>query len=207
MKYQYQDSVTKKWIDVCKLQCANCKYTIPSTGRKCTRRVCIGLPYCFQHRKITLGVSIVDPSSNTHRLYNPARPPMGSGLFATRDLKIGTKIPYEGLMIDPHAPPSTGADRVYGMEGHNMKANAGCRRGIGSIANSVRGKPHGGGYWDSKRNAEQAWEWNKRADGTRDGTKRFVIKLTHNVKKDREIMIYYGPDYWKPPATPKVRTR
>lgn len=53
----------------CRIQCMQCAATSSSTNRRCTRRVCLGLPYCFQHVRRELQLDTRDAKV---RVYDPA---------------------------------------------------------------------------------------------------------------------------------------
>ena len=130
----------------CHLSCMRCKYTIPSTHKRCARRVCVGVPYCFQH---------IRPAMNLR--YGPSTIPGIKGLFAwdasTKGagkrcvFKRGQRIAYytgERLTLaqtntryDYHTFDPTAPYAIRLSDGSVV--DAACCRGIGSLINDPKG--------------------------------------------------------------------
>ena len=80
-------STTRKFE--CELQCIQCEAT-SNRGERCARKVCMWLPFCWQHTQIHFGVR-VRPSVVL---------PGDSGLFATRSFRKHEMIvPYGGELL------------------------------------------------------------------------------------------------------------
>lgn len=105
----------------CRLHCARCTHA-KANGAACRNRVCMGTPVCWVH---------------TRQLYGA-----GKGLFTTRATAAGQWIcPYggeriSGACLDARYPGDVTAPYAVTTPG-GLTYDAACRRGIGSMANSL----------------------------------------------------------------------
>ena len=135
------------------------------------RRVCIGTKKCFTHRRRDEGLLV--KRSNLAGA--------GKGLFAT---KIGS---YRGEVISKaqlnnRYGQGQNANAPYALSARNTQRilDAGCERGILSIANSGRTRAQ-----CNARYSEQM-----KQDRT------INVFATKRINAGDEILIWYGPGYW-----------
>lgn len=170
----------------CKITCSRCEGTT-RVGTRCRRRVCIGLPLCWMHLASNLHLKIkpstIDPSMKGLFAWYPQDP--RKVLFA--------KKPPPGARKKPGRPPHkivkylgevvTDAQlrQRYGTAtapyaatlAKNVKVDAACVRGAGSLANGSK---------------------NGRANNAKFSGNNIVARK--NIKHGDEIIVAYGPGYW-----------
>lgn len=124
----------------CPVQCQRCEER-NKNGRRCRNRVCIGVPYCWQHLQ----------SVHHLRIKDSEIPGAGKGLFASDPKKPeGVTIFKKGIVVtNYHGEPISLAERQrryrdktapYGIAyNKNSNEDGACRRGVGTIANHKRG--------------------------------------------------------------------
>ena len=111
----------------CDLECRQCEASA-ADGTRCKRRVCIWLPFCWQHTRNRIHVK-VGPSKAI---------PGSTGLFATRDFAKGDMVaPYGGERMT-----ETDLRKRYGNPGEFWLApytlysvDSACTRYVASAAN------------------------------------------------------------------------
>jgi hypothetical protein len=115
---------------VCDLACAQCE-AVGLNGARCRRRVCIWLPYCWQHAKADFGVAVA-PSKVL---------PGSTGMYATRDFARNEMIvPYGGETLHERE-----VIRRYGTGPLSVgpyllgNTDSACRRYVASAANGAFG--------------------------------------------------------------------
>lgn len=166
----------------CNLKCQRCEAKT-SSGKQCTRKVCMGLTRCWSHTRSDLHLA-VKPSTI---------PNAGKGLFAIRTKKKGLSpdelkkpifktndkiAPYVAeavsrQVLDDRYAHYTSPYALSVGEGKNTRLlDAACERGIASFANS---KPA------SSSNAKF--------------TKNGNIVATKNIYDGAEIFANYGREY------------
>lgn len=148
-------------------------------GNRCKRRVCIGLPYCFQHIKIEKHLQIKTSTI----------PNSGKGLFAFSKIpnellfrKDQTIIQYYGELISEDEKEERYDDKTapYGVIiSQNEFEDAALRRGIGAIINHNTSR---------YVNARLGVCFNKNPHYV-------VIKANKNIYNGQEIFINYGDRY------------
>lgn len=195
----------------CDLQCDRpCGFPSSRANRACTRNVCVGLPYCWQHSRAVFGVEsrVVD-----------AR--IGRGLFARKPFSPRSLVcPYMAERVS-----RAELDRRYG-EGdvtapYGVRAgssttfyDAACRRGIGALANDAHGRA---GLRNNAMlkasNAELRRRWltslerrkvltdEQLAFVRRDMRRRYqtgvwVQTTGARIAPGNEILVSYGAGYW-----------
>jgi hypothetical protein len=157
----------------CSLKCIQCE-----GGRKdkkqCTRKVCIGLPVCWQHARSEYHVRV---KNGVH----------GKGLFAEKAFEEGDFIvPYFGEVIN-----AAEFERRFGYDDkaiyttylkkdeknpENDRFESGeCQRGLGSIINHSD-SPNAG-------------------IGTKGKTRRAYIFALKDIEAGKEILLNYGDEY------------
>jgi hypothetical protein len=113
-------------------------------------------------------------------------PGAGKGLFATKDFKKNATIGfYDGRRVtqatlDEHyGEKSTAPYTVKSKDG--LFLDAACARSLMSTANASR----------NLKGSNAKFSSSAMADGT------VKISATKGIKKDSEILLYYGKDYWR----------
>jgi hypothetical protein len=161
----------------CHLDCEQCDYVTP-TGQRCRRRVCVGVPTCWQHTIRKYGIK-----SSVSTI-----PGAGRGLFATRDFArwdwicpyIGENISIDclrnryGLTTAPYA-----ADALPGQV-----VDSACRRGIAALAN---GHFTQNGVSRSRRSHNAGIEWRDRTE--------IWFRASRTIRQGEEIFVHYGGTY------------
>jgi hypothetical protein len=128
---------------------------------------------CSQHTKLIYGVEVKESTN----------PEWGLGLFATRDLPEGSKIPYTAKLLS-----LSQLNALYGMAkndiglyvykfAEDLYLDAGCVRGVGSFAN----------HDPKHKNAKFAPNHRKHT---------LSIVATRNIKANEEILVSYSRNYF-----------
>lgn len=180
------------------LQCDRCQYNVTSNV-KCQRRVCIGLPYCWQHSKQMYNVRVKDSRiagkglfvETPSRLQHDVRGPV----FKKNDFIC----PYNGKRIKHNK-----LNRIYPGDcvapyawcGTRDCEDAASKRGIGSLANGE----------GPRRNRIQTnarlTQFSPKLSGKYFGSgpaprnKQVWLQATRDIYNGEEIIIEYGDDYW-----------
>ncbi len=180
----------------CPLKCQRCIYRYtpveqatrlkknPNAAPRCMRTVCVGVPYCYSHLQKAMHLKIAMSTI----------PHAGKGLFAWNPkAKNGIVFKKNDIIATYAGEIVNGAElarrydyNVYevtapyaiGSRDPKRKYDAACKRVTASLAND----PQGSRY---RSNAKYT---------------NFTppnIKATQNIKHGREIMVSYGPGYWK----------
>ena len=170
----------------CNLKCSQCTGTTRGGGR-CKNRVCQGVVLCHQHRK---SVKLKVKQSGIARA--------GKGLFAWEPsnggniFKKGETIGYyRGELISNkrmdkrygktgNAPYTVATSRSSVAGNTNKNIDAGCKRGLMSLANGSRGMS----------GANARFIDNIRPDKT------IAVKATKNIQHNKEIVLHYGKAYF-----------
>ena len=170
----------------CNLKCSQCTGTTRGGGR-CKNRVCQGVVLCHQHRK---SVKLKVKQSGIARA--------GKGLFAWEPsnggniFKKGDTIGYyRGELISNkrmdkrygktgNAPYTVATSRSSVAGNTNKNIDAGCKRGLMSLANGSRGMS----------GANARFIDNIRPDKT------IAVKATKNIQHNKEIVLHYGKAYF-----------
>lgn len=179
------------WHYECEMKSDRCT-AINDDGTRCSRRVVIGKPMCWIHSRSQMKLAVK----------NSTIPNAGKGLFAIRTKKKGlteTQLhkpvfrkneniaKYTGdVVTEAELDARYGGDvnytAPYALLMNGVIIDAGCNRGIASIANH---KP------PSQANSEF--------------TETGKIRATKNIYDGREIFVDYGPNYqFHPNVTAKV---
>lgn len=176
----------------CPLQCAQCQ-GVTSRGRQCTRRVCVGLQHCWQHRKKIPREGVDDVVGFEIRASTIQG--AGKGVFVHAPNVRGAVfsrgdvvMEYFGEQLDDQEE-----DRRYG-DGRTLGpyvgegVDAGCVRSIGGMINTVppragRGRRGGG------RNVEII--------SYTDIEGFLTVDATRNIHHGDELLMDYGLDYWE----------
>ena len=132
-KYEHSDvtrAETRKFE--CDLECRQCKCP-KKDGTRCNRKVCVWLPFCWQHMRSELGILVKD--SNVV--------PGTSGLYADRDFSNGEMVaPYGGEVLTPaeilkrYGRPSSGVSIGPYLLG---SVDSACTRYVASASNGAFG--------------------------------------------------------------------
>lgn len=167
----------------CQLVCSRCGGT-KADGTACTRAVCIGTEYCWQHMTSQARLKIA-PSGIAGA---------GKGLFAWLTLKNraahpsdvvsskGSKIlAYDGERVSAQELSTRYGKKTapYAAGGSGVFIDAACRRGAGGMANGSN-RAH-------RANANYAVD-------PRSGN--IVLRATKHIRHGDEILCAYGRSYW-----------
>ena len=152
-------------------------------GDQCTRRTAKTGPKCWQHTAIEEGVLV--KRSNIPRA--------GCGLFAAKDLRRGTTIPYGGELItaqenDRRARANA---RYTGDADLNPYAITLNIRGRKNILDSVKTNSGNARYANDARGSR----FRNNAEIEQRGRKA-VLRLKRPVQEGQEILTSYGAEYW-----------
>lgn len=192
----------------CNLQCERCEARNASTGQRCSRKVCTGLSepinFCFQHRQRAQITKQQKQSGENPNMYGlgvkvkaSAVAGAGQGVFATQDFKKNKKINiYVGENLDRDVLDARYGEGAtpspYAMEGAGdvEYIDAACRRGLASIINATKGT------------GKQA---NVRFGV--DANNNVAVYTRRRIKKGDELLVSYGPAYWKSMAKNQHSTK
>ena len=141
-------------------------------GPQCKQRTAMG-QYCWNHLRGLCGLHV--------KL--SATPNAGKGLHATRDLPIGTVVPYTGDRI-PLPDEGVGGQYVLQMKRDSAIDAARTNSGYGRWANDPRG---------SGRRANAEFSVFTPRGGVRTG----CLRTIRPIKKGDEICATYGRSYWR----------
>ena len=178
----------------CTLQCEPCS-AMSTGGQPCRRRVCVWLPYCWQHSRQRLGVITRDSLAI----------PGTTGLFALRPIASGSMIvPYLGERLSERdilhrygsGPLALGPYLVGGVD-------AACRRGIGSASNGAFGQVspgqgnavlHPTSYrYDVER--KKGTTYQGRVHSTDNMGIKWWVFAKRDIEEGEEILLEYGQGY------------
>lgn len=178
-----------------------------SRNQRCSRRVCIGLPLCWQHAKKVYGVRVANSALH------------GKGLFAATPFSRGDWIcPYGGEVItlaqmNGRYPGDCVAP--YGMCDGNRCEDGAVRRGVGTIANG-EGPPGRRIQTNSETvvftRYDQVLEPRRtrlQQEGAMPVRGSMWVRATRNIPAGTEIIMNYGDEYWEdgPPTTHRTKYR
>lgn len=170
----------------CPLQCQQCEAQSATTGQRCRKRACIGVPLCWQHllserhlriRASGLGAAAGDGLwAQRSRVAPAAGAPGREVLFREGDLITY----YDGEVVTPEILQARYGDLTapYGIATRGAHREDGaCRRGPGSVANHRGQRP----------NARFSY-----AAGQGD---RATLRATRVIRDGDEIFVSYGRQY------------
>ena len=134
MPYEYAHTdVTREGAPrrfACALACRECAAP-RAGGGACRRRVCLWLPYCWQHARAHFGVATRDSGVL----------PGATGLYAVRDFARGEMIaPYAGERVDEAAVRARYGAGPLALGPYLLRGvDAACERGVASASNGAFG--------------------------------------------------------------------
>lgn len=157
----------------CPLQCQQCEGRTKN-GSRCRKRVCIGVPLCWQHLRTERFLRI------------GASPIAGKGLFVFKPGSVPDAIVfhqndrithYDGERIGAEVHQRYPGDITapYAL----MTENAACKRGVGSLANHApagNGPGHANARYSQYRGRGQ-------------------LRATRDIRNGEEVLVNYGPQY------------
>jgi len=176
----------------CTLTCMQCRARTPggAAGQRCSRTVCVGLPYCWQHTRTKLNVRVGETGDAK----------IGKGLFAHAPANVSRHIPvfrpgqpivtyepaerltkaqidqrYDYGGFDPTAP--------YGFDVRSGALDAACVRSIASLVNDPKGR-------------RPRMTSNSVFEELPQSMSRVLLRATKNIYHGEEILASYGKDYW-----------
>lgn len=176
------------------MDCERCTGRTTS-GQRCSRTVCIGLPLCWQHAKKVYGVRV--GNSTLH----------GKGVFATISFSRGDWIcPYNGEVVtraqlDTRYPGDCLAP--YGMCEDNRCEDGASRRGLGTIANGEG--PRGRRIRTNAKTVKFARNY-PISEHRRTRLEQYGVLPVHgsmwliatrDIPQGTEIIQNYGEEYWE----------
>ena len=149
-------------------------------GKQCRSLTCNGA-HCWRHMRQVLGVKIGKSTI----------PGAGRGLFTARDFKKGEKIAlYTGDVIEGDVDDANESAYIFASK-NNINIDAARRNtATGRMINAPRG---------TNRGTNVEFKINPR-------TAEVTIKATRNLRKGEEVLVGYGPQYWRKVAD-RERTR
>ena len=137
MPYQFTYSDGDGTHFTCPLQCRTCDY-ITTRGTECARKVCVGLPFCWQHTKkqynVYIGNSTI-PQAGKGLFYYDKSSPKGARILSAQR----TLFQYSGELISDDI-----LDQRYGTgippysvehKDEDKSVDASCIRGVASLIN------------------------------------------------------------------------
>lgn len=165
------------------MACQQCVETKPN-GERCRNRVCMGVPYCWIHRKKKYNL-IVKPSTI---------PGAGKGLFAVDAIPSQSWIcPYYGQHLSMNC-----IDYRYGEETAPYTASFGrinvdsaCKRGVGAMANGLFRLD---GFSRSINQHNCSIEYKLRGYGGTNSQGLWLFAF-RDIPAGGELFCYYGEDY------------
>lgn len=160
----------------CYLECAQCTATLDA-GRRCLRKVCLGLPFCWQHLR-----------SRKHLIIKDS-PLQGKGLFAWAPGNDDSIVFRKGDPIISYDGEQTSEVQKHQRYGHatapyalqrstHLFIDGACKRGAGSFVNGSKN-----GITPNAR-------------FTSSSATTMGIRATKNIRNGTEIIASYGPRYW-----------
>ena len=160
---------------VCRLSSFRCTAKTRE-GRRCKRRVVIGLPKCNQHLRRDHGVEIKSQGS------------MGKGLFAARDLDKPFRITYGGELRNANQfnavyDENDTAPYAIGLNA-STTLDAACQRWVGSLLNHT-----------TRAQANMKLVVPTSGPKRTTNTAKAFLELTKPVKKGTALMWNYGNQY------------
>lgn len=166
----------------CALECKTCRVKNTTNPlKRCSRTVCIGLPYCWQHlqSKYHLKIKLSEHLKGAEKGLYAYDPKSTSGIVFQPNQKI---VRYIGQKITQKQ-----LDKRYDYDGHNVTApyaaynvDAACKRGVASLAN------------DSKPSSKST---NARFIKRRNG--HIYLYALKPIRHGDEILVDYGESYWE----------
>jgi len=185
---------------------------------RCRRRVALGLPFCWQHRRLLMGVRLgptpdLGPRSlGLFACRHRTRDPPGKAVFEKGD-PIAGYLPCETLtrneLYERHAYRSPDDGEVMFSTPYALSTNDPARfhdatrsRSLGSMVNDARGRCHPTTGKPLRNNAAlRSWG---------SGGAPFVV-ATRRIRDGDEVLCGYGAGYWRrhflPDGRPTLRAR
>jgi hypothetical protein len=163
------------------LKCQQCDGTT-KTGKQCSRKTCMYLPFCYQHMRTELGIYVA-PSGIAGA---------GLGLYAAKDFKKGAKI----TVLDGEPIDDAEAQRRYGdatrpyllEEKPGIMVDGALERHVGQYANSRFSA-------STKRSVQKGTNSDFLLYKPPGKPRKVYITATKKIKKDTEILAWYGREY------------
>jgi hypothetical protein len=180
-RFSFTDSLGQPKFQ-CPIQCAQCAATSARSGAQCGRRVCIGLPCCWQHLRSNYNVTIQNSMLHGKGLFAWANGGNAQILFRKGDriVPYGGELLTHAELVDRYGPDTA----PYGVKLSNVRfVDGACSRGAGSVANASSG--------GSPPNAKLVVNAQKGS---------VSIRATRPIRNGDEILVSYGPAYWNQPA-------
>jgi uncharacterized protein len=152
------------------MECTICD-VIPCRHPQCGRMTTLGAGWCPEHLHARFGIEIKKSTI----------PNAGSGVFATRNIQANEFIvTYDGEVVDTHELNrryGKHARKIYAVKIGNGRFEDGLfRRGAGTMVNHSD-SPNAMLVLDSDTN-------------------RVTIVSSKRIRKNQEIFVDYGPNYW-----------
>ncbi len=163
--------VNKKVFFQCFLKCSQCKAKTHA-GHRCSRNVCIGLPYCSQHLKshmdLNIGKSHIPNANKGIFAYNPNK----TIVFKKGDIvcEYSGEVLSTSALLQRYGPRT--APYTFELE-KNAYIDSACERCVASIINHSK---KSNVDWDIKQG-------------------KVYLRAKKNIKHGTELYVDYGPDY------------
>lgn len=193
-KFKYEDSFE------CNMECMQCMARMGN--RRCTRKSCYTIPYCWQHLKLIAHLRV---GRTTLKNPDTGRRFTFRGLFACDAKNPGGIVFRHKDIITPYVGEILNQDELderydedevapyvehinVGMVGDpSIYVDGACIRGVGALANDATGSTCTTGHRKCHTNAEFFSVNNESYP---------VLRATKNIRDGDEIFVNYGPEYW-----------
>lgn len=194
-EFEYGDRNDPDGYD-CNMKCMQC--VARKGARRCKRKSCYTVPYCWQHLKslanLRIGrTTLLDPATNRRFQF--------LGLFACDSKRPGETLFRKGDAITPYVGDVKTMDEIdlmygeddtvpYGeltevQDGDDLVVDGACFRGVASLANdAIPGSTCDGGGCRTNSRFHSG-------DGNYP-----TLKATRVIKDGDEIFVDYGEEYW-----------
>lgn len=184
----------------CFVKCKRCRGRTKA-GRRCSRRTCMYLPFCWQHLRSTMGL-VVKPSQALQRkgirglgLYtrpNNARGTGGQSFVADQMIGEfkGRLLSGRGEMVRYWAGNKS-FTAPYGIRtGTGRVRDEACRRSAMGYANGTRQLNVG------RRRGQPVLRQNAQITMHPYWPRKVWLEATRNIPPNTEILVRYGREYW-----------
>lgn len=162
----------------CPLTCSRCIGTNVNGGQ-CSRKTCIGTPYCWMHlwklKQVRIRPSTIpNAGKGIFAVHRPGTPPPANDIVFR---KGDTIIEYAGEKVTRQQIDARYGDYTapYGLGERGKFEDGACVRGVGTMANSA-----------SRKNCNAEFRFQNG---------RFVLKARKTIKTGAEILCDYGNAY------------
>lgn len=201
MPYHYTYNCSEGPTSISKpLACDTCQYN--KDNRRCQRRVCIGLPYCWQHSVQVYHVRVKTSQISGKGLFVdlPSRLRNANGNANAPPFRADDLIcPYNGVRVSAqHIHDEYPGDCVapYAWCSGRSCEDAAAKRGIGSLANGEGAAGNTVGTNARLIQFTSRLRNNYKGGGPAPRAKQLWLQATKDIHNGEEIIVKYGESYW-----------